>query len=165
MKSAAALTFLAGLIVAGCAATHTVAVTSYHTVTAPVRLVHHAMTRKSDASASAGSHVANSNQPVAAETPRPTPHLQPARSKAASTAPGRRVASHSQTVSKPSPSPSPSPRVAEKKLIFPVARAVPGKPGLVYSPFSQNGAMIDVSGYPPGSKVKDPDTQKIFVVP
>jgi len=47
---------------------------------------------------------------------------------------------------------------------FPVAKPVPGKPGLVFNPFKSN-AYIDVSGYAPGSKVKDPDTQKIFVVP
>jgi hypothetical protein len=42
---------------------------------------------------------------------------------------------------------------------------VPGKPGLVYNPYDPNGAYIDVTGYAPGSKVKDPDSQKIFVVP
>jgi len=45
-----------------------------------------------------------------------------------------------------------------------VAKPVPGKPGLVFSPFKAN-AYIDVSGYAPGSKVKDPESQKIFVVP
>jgi hypothetical protein len=48
---------------------------------------------------------------------------------------------------------------------FPVAKPVPGKPGLVFNPFKANGGYIDVSGYAPGSKVKDPETQKIFVVP
>ena len=89
---------------------------------------------------------------------------------------------------KPLPVPSPTPRVASRKSIqrsssatpkpvaskttpsavasqFPVAKPVPGKPGLVFSPFKANGGYIDVSGYAPGSKVKDPETQKIFVVP
>ena len=48
---------------------------------------------------------------------------------------------------------------------FPTAKPVPGKPGLVFNPFKPNGGYIDVSGYASGSKVKDPDTQKIFVVP
>jgi hypothetical protein len=39
--------------------------------------------------------------------------------------------------------------------IFPTAKAVPGKPGYVSSPFDTKGRYIDVSGYPPGSKVKD----------
>src|SRR5690348_9959652 len=41
---------------------------------------------------------------------------------------------------------------------FPVAKPVPGKPGLVFNPFKPNGGYIDVSGYAPGSKVKDPET-------
>ncbi len=48
---------------------------------------------------------------------------------------------------------------------FPVAKAVPGKPGFVYSPFESNGTMIDVTGYSSGTKVKDPGTNKIFIVP
>ena len=42
---------------------------------------------------------------------------------------------------------------------------VPGKPGLVFNPFNANGGYIDVSGYASGSKVKDPDSHKIFIVP
>ena len=48
---------------------------------------------------------------------------------------------------------------------YPVAKTVPGKPGYVYSPFDGAGGMIDVTGYAPGTKVKDPDTKKIFIVP
>jgi hypothetical protein len=48
---------------------------------------------------------------------------------------------------------------------FPVAKPVPGKPGLVFNPFNTSGGYIDVSGYAPGSKVKDPDSKRIFVVP
>ena len=84
------------------------------------------------------------------------------------------------------PLPPPSARIASKKssqrsttttsaatktpppsntVQFPVAKPVPTKPGLVFNPFKPNGGYIDVSGYAPGSKVKDPETQKIFVVP
>ena len=90
---------------------------------------------------------------------------------------------------RPLPVPSPTPRTASRKSSqrsssetsnpggtkttpstagvsqFPVAKAVPGRPGLVFNPFKSNGGYIDVSGYAPGSKVKDPDTQKIFIVP
>jgi len=48
---------------------------------------------------------------------------------------------------------------------FPVAKPVLGKPGMVFNPFKTNGGYIDVSGYAPGSKVKDPESQKIFIVP
>ena len=49
--------------------------------------------------------------------------------------------------------------------MFPTAKAVPGKPGYVFSPFDRKGRYIDVMGYPPGSKAKDPWTDKIFIVP
>ena len=48
---------------------------------------------------------------------------------------------------------------------FPTAKAVPDKPGYVFSPFDSSGRYVDVSGYPPGTKVKDPWTDKIFIVP
>ena len=59
-----------------------------------------------------------------------------------------------------------SPRVASStQSEFPTAKPVPGKPGYVFSPFDPKGRYVDVSGYTPGSKVKDPWTDKIFVVP
>jgi hypothetical protein len=48
---------------------------------------------------------------------------------------------------------------------FPTAKAVPEKPGYVFSPFDSSGRYVDVSGYASGTKVKDPWTDKIFVVP
>ena len=42
---------------------------------------------------------------------------------------------------------------------------VPGKDGLVISPYSPNGGYIDVRGFAPGTPVKDPYTGKIFLTP
>jgi len=42
---------------------------------------------------------------------------------------------------------------------------VPGKQGLVTSPFSRNSGYIDVGGIPPGTEVKDPYTGDIFLTP
>jgi hypothetical protein len=46
-------------------------------------------------------------------------------------------------------------------------RTVPGHPGLVYPPGTQNAPenMIDVRGLAPGTKVRDPRTGTIFLVP
>ena len=64
------------------------------------------------------------------------------------------------------PEPSSSPRASPTKLEFPTAKSVPGKPGYVFSPFDDtSGRYIDVSGYASGTKVKDPWTDKIFIVP
>lgn len=49
--------------------------------------------------------------------------------------------------------------------ILPYAKPVPGKPGYVFSPFDPNGGYVDVTGFAPGSKVKDPYSGKIFRVP
>jgi hypothetical protein len=48
---------------------------------------------------------------------------------------------------------------------FPYGKPVPGKPGYVFSPFDKNGGYVDVTGYSPGQKVKDPYSGKIFLVP
>ncbi len=42
---------------------------------------------------------------------------------------------------------------------------VPGKEGLVTSPFSPDSGYIDVRSFPPGTEVKDPYTDKIFLTP
>jgi hypothetical protein len=48
---------------------------------------------------------------------------------------------------------------------FPIAERVPGKSGLVMSPFDPEARYVDVTGYASGTKVKDPWTEKIFIVP
>src|ERR671919_1425424 len=63
----------------------------------------------------------------------------------------------------PSPPPTAAPtRVA--KGDYPYGIPVPGKPHLVESPYSP-GKYVDVEGFPPGTEVKDPYTDKIFLVP
>lgn len=53
---------------------------------------------------------------------------------------------------------------APAKGDYPYGVPVPGKPGFVRSPYSPD-KMTDVRGYAPGTEVKDPYTQKIFLVP
>jgi hypothetical protein len=66
----------------------------------------------------------------------------------------------------PPPSNSPVPPTAiSQNADLPYAKPVPGKPGYVFSPFDKNGGYVDVTGYSPGQKVKDPYTGKIFLVP
>jgi len=63
--------------------------------------------------------------------------------------------------------PSPPPAAAPTKVAkgdYPYGIPVPGKPHLVESPYSP-GKYIDVEGFPPGTEVKDPYTDKIFLVP
>ena len=63
------------------------------------------------------------------------------------------------------PKPSSPAHTSYPQIQFPTAKAMPEKPGYVFSPFDSSGRYVDVSGYASGTKVKDPWTDKIFVVP
>jgi hypothetical protein len=98
---------------------------------------------------------------------------------------GSRSKSSKQSASKdastaPSPSPGPSlgppdqhntrtgsaaPRAKGAKRDLPYAVPVPGKKGLVISPFAPDAGYVDVSKFPPGTEVKDPFSDKIFRTP
>ena len=67
-----------------------------------------------------------------------------------------------QTTAATPPPAAPPTKVA--KGDYPYGIPVPGKPHLVESPYSP-GKYIDVEGFPPGTEVKDPYTDKIFLVP
>ena len=168
---------LGAVLLAGCGTTRNVAVSSYHVTrdvavgsyrvaTAPV---HYALRRHSneptmvgttdaiESDVTAPGHPAASTQVASAPQPRrkaDTTRTQ----KAPKTTP---PVAYSETT-QPEPKPS-SPKQASSTL--PTAKAVPDKPGYVFSPFDSGGRYVDVSGYTPGTKVKDPWTDKIFIVP
>jgi hypothetical protein len=59
------------------------------------------------------------------------------------------------------PAPAPSPNASK----YPKAQPIPGKPGLVKSPFAPYAGEVDVSGLKSGQAAKCPYTGKIFIVP
>jgi hypothetical protein len=149
-----------GILLVGCG----VARTSYHVATAPVRLVTHHGDKPPDA-ATTTTTTTTSSDVTAPGGPVPPPSSTPIRRRVGT----EQVASVSsspspQTARERSVETSPKPSSAAP-VVFPTAKPVPGKPGYVFDPFNPNGGYIDVTGYPPGSKVKDPATKKIFVVP
>src|SRR5438445_8393313 len=81
-------------------------------------------------------------------------------------------ASNSQTSGSPVPAPPgrPDVRVAkaasgasQQKPELLYGTPVPGKPGLVTSPFAPDSGYVDVTGFPPATAVEDPYTGKIFL--
>src|SRR4051794_26904226 len=107
-------------------------------------------------------------------TPAPTDVTTPGHPVAQSPTPSRVTANSTNatrtTTSNTKPSSSAKPNAAPPAksqtaaVQFPTAKAVPDRPGYVYSP-SDPTKYVDVTGYAPGSKVKDPYSGKIFLVP
>lgn len=58
----------------------------------------------------------------------------------------------------------PSQPAAIPKADLPYGTPVPGKDGLVQSPYSSQG-YVDIRGMPPGTMAKCPYTGKVFLVP
>jgi hypothetical protein len=65
------------------------------------------------------------------------------------------------TAPPPVASSPPAPHSAD----YPYGVPVQGKPGYVTSPYSPDTGYVDVRGFAPGQEVRDPYTNKIFLVP
>ena len=113
--------------------------------------------------------------------PAPKPRTpQPRRSspKQSNETPPSAASDTSNTQTSPTPTPVPAPpnpsnvRVAKATAAktnrngdVPYGIPVPGKQGLVTSPFSPDSGYIDVRSFPPGTEVRDPYTGKTFLTP
>ena len=194
MNALVRILMLTPILLGGCRATHDVAATSYNVTrgaavgsykvaravavgsyrvaSAPV---HYATRRGSSESSSSTavtetvpSDVTNPGQTV------PPPEMASAsqeqsRSDAESYRGQRRLSSSAdqRTTHRETAQPSTgisSSRASAPTSSFPTGKPVPGKPGYVFSPFTSE-RYVDVSGFAPGTKVKDPWTDKIFIVP
>lgn len=180
---------LVPILLAGCQATQDVAATSYHVTrgaavgsykvaravavgsyrvaSAPV---HYVTGKKGDQSSTmvgteTASDVTNPGQSIPQETASGSQQQPVAESRRSQSrrSDGTSVTSRNETT--PSQTSASSTRAAAPSATFPTGKLVPGKPGYVFSPFDKEGRYVDVSGFPSGTKVKDPWTDKIFLVP
>jgi len=162
----AALAFVLALVAAGCRTAENVASTSAAVVTAPAHFVRNKL--RGDEQATTESTIYE-GQPVEAMPPQATatPFRSPrtVTSSITTSPPSQQEETRPGTVVTPRPSATPRSPSANSAAQFPVAKPVPGKPGYVFSPYDPNGGYVDVTGYQSGSKVKDPYSQKIFLVP
>ena len=169
MLSAARLLLLLGIIFTGCTRTRQaardVAVTTFRVIDAPANYVRRRIDGEERTEAettttttTSEAHVGTSDvvTPGRPVPPRRQVEVAPQR-QMGTTPPGATPRPPRRETASGSTSPA-------SQVDFPTARAVPGKPGFVYS-ISPDGGIVDVTGYKSGDKAKDPYTKQIFIVP
>ena len=177
---------LAPLVLPSCETTRKAAVTTFRVVDAPAAYVRRQLdvdqepqttstTTTTETQVYADTAPSPPSQPYRVQQPPPPPPAQnqrrivtnetnpepPAEADVRQTAPPR-----TSSGPRSQPTSTPPPRTTSSQTSdLPYGKPVPGKPGYVFSPFDKNGGYVDVTGYTPGQKVKDPYTGKIFLVP
>ena len=155
------LSILTGMALDGCGVAHDAASATYHAASATYRaasVTYHA--------ASTTYHVATTpvriiKRNVVGKVPPDARAENTATTTVTRKAPPIAAQTRKDQVIKPDSSIT----TAAPPVQFPIAQRVPGKSGLVMSPYDPKARYVDVSGYSSGSKVKDPWTEKIFIVP
>jgi|SRR6476620_8702484 len=180
MKAIVLVLMVVSVFLAGCQATHNVATTSYqvtrgaavgsYKVARAVAVgsyrvasapVYYATRKSSGEPTMVGTTEATSSD--VAEPGRPMPPKTAAERRQSRTSSGASRTTRKETAQSSTRAGSSRPSASQEN--FPTAKAVPGKSGYVFSPFDTEGRYVDVSGFAPGTKVKDPWTDKIFLVP
>jgi hypothetical protein len=173
VKTARRIFLLGALVLSGCHTAHDVAVSSFRVLDAPANFVRRRIdppqtTTTTTTTTAATSDVVTPGRTVTtASTNREKPRRQVSTTESRPSPTATPHATRTTTVEKTKPSPTPAPRNAAttQPTQYPTAKPVPGKPGYVFSPFDPSGGYVDVNGYTAGSKVKDPYSGKIFLVP
>jgi hypothetical protein len=162
------------LALAGCQTAHDAAVTSFRVLDAPAAYIRRHIDSSeepqtttsvaSNATVAPGTTTQTGASQYTTSSPPPTTNERSVTTEKHASTPPVSTSQTGHENASINPRASPTPQTASQTQ-FPYGKPVPGKPGYVYSPFDRNGGYVDVTGYSPGSKVKDPYTGKIFLVP
>jgi len=167
MNSVARILVLSIVVFASCTATRNVAVSTFRVLDTPHRYIRERIdpetTTTMTTTTTQTSDVVTPGRPV--ETTRAkTRSRPPSVGSGAPSNTGAPRPPRSSTARTQPKTPSAPPRAPATATQFPTAKPVPGRPGYVYS-IDPKGGIVDVTGYKPGDKAKDPYTQQVFVVP
>ena len=168
------------LVLPSCQTAHNAAVSTFRVVDAPNAYLRRKLgvnQEQPGATPAAGTETVNSDtasippqQPSPVQQPAP-PVQTPGQVAAAGREPeppgaGPADAPQVSSTRTTEPKPSATPQAASTQTgDLPYGKPVPGKPGYVFSPYDKTGGYVDVTGFTPGQKVKDPYSGKIFLVP
>lgn len=166
---------LALFALTSCETAHNAAVATFRVIDTPANYVRKKLavdeqpqpttTAQTNASPDAAAPPPAEGPPAQAQRPVATndPGLQ-SQPEARPTATPQANTSTAPRTSKP-PASTTAQSASSQTTDLPYAKPVPGKPGYVFSPYDTNGGYVDVTGYSPGQKVRDPYSGKIFLVP
>lgn len=150
------------LFFSGCEFLHTAG----DVVSAPIRLFHHPTPTPTPTPTPRPKRSAKRRHPSPQESAvSALPHSAAGHSEVSPAPSTKEKTSDAETkmqTAEPAATPATTPSPAEEN--FPTAKSVPDKPGYVFSPYEPT-KYVDVTGYASGSKVKDPYTGKVFLVP
>ena len=169
VKTVRRILLLGAIVLAGCHTAHDVAVTSFRVIDAPANYVRRHIDGSSSATTTTTTTAGASDSVTPGRTVQVAPNKPQPRQVTTSAQPSPSApprVTRNTVAEKPQATPNPASKsAANGPTQFPTAKAVPGKPGYVFSPYDPNGGYVDVNGFSSGSKVKDPYSGKIFLVP